>query len=102
MGRIDWQLPAVTLHNLVRGLVPWPVATAVFHDLEVKIWRAKVVAIPSDLPPGTVTASTPEGLCVACGEQQLLLQELQPANRRRMSAWEFAQGYRVQQGYGFA
>jgi methionyl-tRNA formyltransferase len=102
MGRIDWQLPALTLHNLVRGLVPWPVATAVFHDLEVKVWRTRVWELPAQLSPGTVTAVTPEGLCVACGEQQLLLQELQPANRRRMSAWEFAQGYRVQQGQSLA
>lgn len=102
LGRIDWQQPAVTLHNLIRGLVPWPGATAVFRDREVKIWRASVQETASTQAPGTVTAMTSEGLCIACGEQQLLVHELQPADRRRMSARDFAQGYRVQQGDHFA
>jgi methionyl-tRNA formyltransferase len=102
LGRLDWRQSAVTLHNLIRGLVPWPGATAALHDVEVKIWRARVLDALADLSSGTITAITPEGLCVACGEQQLLIQELQPANRRRMPARDFAQGYRVQQGHRFA
>jgi hypothetical protein len=31
----------------------------------------------------------------------LLIQEIQPANRRRLSAWDFAQGYRIQPGQRF-
>jgi methionyl-tRNA formyltransferase len=102
LGRVDWQQAAGTLHNLIRGLVPWPGATGVFRDMEVKLWRATVWPHPPMQPPGTVTTITAEGLCVACGEQQLLVQEVQPANRRRMSAKEFVQGYHVQQGDRFA
>lgn len=102
MGRIDWQQAAATIHNLIRGLVPWPGATAVFRDVEVKIWRATVQAVEHAQLPGTILAVTPEGVSVACGAAQLLIQELQPANRRRMSAREFTQGYRVQQGDRFA
>jgi methionyl-tRNA formyltransferase len=104
LGRLDWHQPAVTLHNLVRALVPWPGATAVWRGTEVKLWRARVQATPAApaaSPPGTITAVLPEGLCVACGAGQLLVQELQPANRRRMSAREFAQGYRAQPGESF-
>ncbi len=101
LGRLDWSQPAVTLHNLVRGVVPWPGATTAWRGMEVKIWRARVHATPPASPPGTITAVLPDGLAVACGAQQLLVQELQPANRRRMSAREFAQGYRVQPGDRF-
>jgi len=101
LGRLHWQQPAVTLHNLVRGLVPWPGATTGWRDTEVKIWRARVQATPAASPPGMITAVLPEGLCVACGAGQLLVQELQPANRRRMSAREFVQGYRAQPGESF-
>lgn len=101
LGRLDWQQAADTLHNLIRGLVPWPGATTVLHGLEVKFWRATVYPFPPTQPPGTVTAITPDGLCIACGQQQLLVQEVQPANRRRMSAKDFVQGYRVQQGDRF-
>lgn len=102
LGQIDWQQSAITLHNLIRGLVPWPGATAIFRDAEVKIWQATVRPTEYDQPPGTVLAVTPEGLCIACGEGQLLVREVQPANRRRMPARDFAHGYRVQSGDRFA
>ena len=101
LGRLNWHRPAVTLHNLVRGLVPWPGATTAWRGTAVKLWRARVQATPAESPPGTITAVLPEGLCVACEAEQLLVQELQPANRRRMSAREFVQGYRAQPGESF-
>lgn len=101
LGRLDWQQAATTLHNLVRGLVPWPGARALWHGTEVKFWRTSVSAIAPTALPGTVTAVTPEGLHVACGAQQLVVHELQPADRRRMTAREFVQGYRVQTGNCF-
>ena len=101
LGRLNWHQPALTLHNLVRGLVPWPGATTGWRGAEVKIWCARVQAAPAASHPGTITAVLPEGLCVACGAEQLLVQELQPANRRRMSARDFVQGYRAQPGDSF-
>jgi methionyl-tRNA formyltransferase len=102
LGRLAWTQPAPTLHNLVRGLVPWPGATTGWQGTEVKIWRTSVYATPHACAPGTITAVLPDGIAVACGDQQLLLHELQPANRRRMAAREFVQGYRVQPGERFA
>ena len=102
LGPVDWQQPAEVIHNRVRGLVPWPGATARFGDVDVKLWRTAVRDTPYAEAPGTVSAMTPEGLLVACGAGQLLIRELQPANRRRMAASDFAQGYRVQQGQRFA
>jgi methionyl-tRNA formyltransferase len=102
LGRLDWQQAATTLANLIRGLVPWPGTTAVFRDIDVKFWRAAALPLPHTQPPGTVTTITPEGFSIACGQQQLLVQEVQPANRRRLSARDFVQGYHVQQGERFA
>jgi methionyl-tRNA formyltransferase len=102
LGQIDWRQAATAVHNLIRGLVPWPGATTVFQEVEIKIWRAAVLDESSTLPPGTVTGFTAEGFCVACGSQQLVITELQPANRRRMSGRDFVQGYRLQQGHCFA
>jgi methionyl-tRNA formyltransferase len=102
LGQIDWQQSATTLHNRIRGLVPWPGASATYQGLDIKFWRAAVLDESSPLPPGTVTTLTPEGFCLACGSQQLVILEVQPANRRRMSARDFVQGYRLQQGHRFA
>jgi methionyl-tRNA formyltransferase len=102
LGRLDWRETAWSLHNRVRGLVPWPGCTAMYGDLEVKIWRAMVDETPVAAPPSTVTSITAEGVRVACGDQQqLVIQDIQPANRRRMTAQAFAQGYRLQQGNCF-
>ncbi|MGE3541840.1 MAG: methionyl-tRNA formyltransferase [Candidatus Tectimicrobiota bacterium] len=101
LGFLNWQQPAVVLHNLVRGLVPWPGTTTLWRSTAVKIWRTTVCAQASVAAPGTITALLPEGLCVACGEQQLLIHEVQLANRRRMSAQAFVRGYRVQLGDRF-
>ncbi len=102
LGRIDWQQSATTLHHLIRGLVPWPGTTAHFGATEVKIRRAAARTTPHAEAPGTVTAITSEGVLVACGIDQLLVQEVHPANRRRMPARDFVQGYHVQQGNRFA
>lgn len=102
LGPVDWQQPAAVVHNRVRGLVPWPGATTRLGDVDVKLWRTAVCAEPHAEAPGMVTAVTSEGLLVACGTHQLFIHELQPANRRRMPASDFAQGYRVQQGQRFA
>lgn len=101
LGRLQWHEAAQTLHNRIRGLVPWPGCTARYHDIEVKIWRASVREASEALPPGTVTAMAAEGIRVACGTGHLMLEEIQPANRRRMSAQAFAQGYRLQLGDRF-
>jgi methionyl-tRNA formyltransferase len=69
--------------------------------MEVKIWRASASTAPTASPPGTVTAVSPEGIVIACGTGHLVVHEVQPANRRRMAAQAFAQGYRVQQGDRF-
>lgn len=100
LGRLDWHQSAWPLHNRVRGLVPWPGCTAMYGDMEVKIWRTTVdEAVGPAASPGTVVSVTADGVQVACGDRQSLwVQELQPANRRRMSGQAFAQGYRLQPG----
>lgn len=102
LGRMRWEDSAPTLHNLVRGLVPWPCATTAFREVEMKIWRTGIDSTPVSHAPGTITATASDALHVACGAQHLIVYELQPANRRRMPAGAFVQGYRIRQGDHFA
>jgi len=101
-GRVDWRQTAAALHNLIRGVLPWPGATAAFREMTVKLWRTQVEPAPTCALPGTVVSVSSDGIDVACGQHQLRLQELQPANRRRMTARDFAQGYRIEPGDRFA
>ena len=102
LGQADWRQPAAAVHNRIRALIPWPGVSTRLGDLSLKLWRSRVCELAHGQVPGTITSVTPDGLFVACGTDQLLVREVQPVNKRRMPASDFAQGYRVQQGQRFA
>lgn len=100
-GRIDWKQPAARIANLVRGLQPWPGTYTSFRGQSCHIWRARPKAAPatSDTTVNSGLLVVPLGrdrrLLVACGQSSWLeLEELQPENRRRMSARDFLNGLR--------
>jgi methionyl-tRNA formyltransferase len=87
-GLIAWSLPADRLHNLVRGLWPWPHAFTFLSNVRYIVHRSRVSSLTTTAPPGTiVTASTVDGLRVACGGGTTLeLLEIQLEGKRVMSA----------------
>jgi len=97
---IDWKRTADDIFNQIRGMNPRPGAYTVFKGKTLKVWRALVVsekAIGGE--PGNVVALEPrEGFVVQTGSGQLLLTEVQPAGRNRMSGAEFLRGYRISPG----
>lgn len=98
--RIDWEMPVRNVHNLVRGLSPYPAAwTEIVSDsaepLPVKIFETEIVDATSAGQPGEITIS-PEGtMIVGCSEGALRILSLQPQNKRRMPASEFLRGMRL-------
>lgn len=91
--KIDWSLPADRIHDLVRGLTPWPGAYCLLHDKILKIWRTKcVVSIAGSARPGEVLEITSDGFLVAAGTGALEILELQPASKRKMSARDYVCG----------
>ena len=102
LGHVDWRQSAAAVHNRIRALAPWPGVSAQLGDLSLKLCRSAVRETSDTGAPGTITAVTADGLLVACGSGHLLVHEVQPANKRRMRASDFAQGYRVREGQRFA
>lgn len=98
-GVIDWTRRAADLANQVRGMSPWPGAVTQAGEEQWKIWKA-VPAVESTAgqPPGTVLHAGPRGLLVATGEGALAITELQPPNRRRMSAADYLAGHPIKPG----
>jgi methionyl-tRNA formyltransferase len=97
MGRIDWLMTSTEIAKQVRALVPWPTAYGFLESKMLKIFKAspKPQTVVSDRAvPGTVLAVSPEGIDIAAGEGSLTVVELQIENRKRMSATDFARGYR--------
>jgi methionyl-tRNA formyltransferase len=92
-GLIDWSRPAESVHNLIRGMQPWPGAYTLFRGQSLRIWRACFGSTAESAPPGRFVRLKP--LTVACGEGALELLEVQLEGRRRMSAADFANGHRL-------
>jgi methionyl-tRNA formyltransferase len=101
-GRIDWTQPAEAIARLVRATNPWPGAVSAFRGESLRIWRAAVGGAPrAGQVPGTVVDVEPDRLIIAAGGGTLVITELQPAGRRRLSAREFLAGHRVKIGDRF-
>ncbi|MDR3271571.1 MAG: methionyl-tRNA formyltransferase [Peptococcaceae bacterium] len=102
--RLDWRQCAGDVHNRIRGLNPWPGAYTTWRNDLVKVWRSQTVApisfkeVPGAAQPGQIIRLSEEGLLVQTGQGQIILRELQPTGKRRMSAQEFWRGRRIQPG----
>lgn len=101
--RIDWSKDAMEIYNLIRGLSPFPRAFSHLHGEELKIIGAKV-AIDRSLSqgePGEIIAIEKELFWVATGNGVIAITELQPENKRRMTAAEYLRGHKAQIGDRF-
>ncbi|RAP26512.1 Methionyl-tRNA formyltransferase [Brevibacillus laterosporus] len=91
--RIDWNKSAREIYNQVRGMNSWPVAFTTFEEKVWKIWWAEVVEQTGQLAmPGTIIDRTEDGLIIACGAGSVILKEIQPEGKKRMSVYDFLRG----------
>ena len=87
-GVVDWSRPAPHLHNLIRGLWPWPHASTHLSNRRYILHRSRLSSIDHEGEPGEIIrASVIGGLHVACGTSTALeLLDLQLEGKRVMSA----------------
>ena len=88
---IDWNKTAQQVHDQVRGLHPWPVATAELAGTKFKIHATEIVSGKGT--PGTILGLTKTGLVVACGEGALEIRSLQAEGGKRMNAPDYFRGH---------
>ena len=91
---VDFSQTARQVHNQIRGLYSWPVATAQICGKRVKLHRSRIAE--GNGKPGTVLSVKP--LVIACGEGAVELLELQPEGKKKMSAEAFAAGRKLKTG----
>ena len=98
-GRLDWTRPAQAIHNLVRGLHPWPHAFSFLDGSRYLILRTGVETCSDPAPaqaPGEIVEAGADRLRVACGEGTVLaIHEIQPEGRRRLPARAFLAGHPI-------
>lgn len=91
MCPIDWNKSAVQVHNHVRGLHPWPVATMVLQGKTFKVHDTRVVS--GSGAPGQILGLTKTGLVIACGEGAVEITSLQAEGGKRMAAPDYFRGH---------
>ncbi|OWY25433.1 methionyl-tRNA formyltransferase [Sphingobacteriales bacterium UPWRP_1] len=100
--RIHWSLPAVQVHNHIRGLSPYPAAFTHYQQQLLKIYRTQLTGIPTmGKAAGSVETDGKSFLHIACADSWIAAQELQLEGRKRLSVAEFLRGYPIVTGSWF-
>lgn len=102
--RLDWQKTSYEIHNIIRGLAPYPAAFTTLADrgdkeIQVKIFESAL----SDLPKGDCEVGDiyvqGKQMYVATGDGLLEIKSLQPAGKKRMETSAFLLGYNPVKAY---
>lgn len=91
MCPIDWNRTAQQIHNQVRGLHPWPVATMELNGTQFKVHETRVVE--GQGVPGSVLELNKHGLVIACGQGAIEVRSLQAQGGKRMNAPDYFRGH---------
>lgn len=94
-ARIDWSQAAAAIDRQVRAFNPWPIAESTLGGQQLRVWEAAPVPGRGEARPGTVAATSSEGIDVATGSGWLRLTRVQLAGRKAMSAAEFLRAHRM-------
>lgn len=89
-GIIDWTKPAEQLEREIRGFVEWPKSRTQLAGKDVVITGAHVIA--ETYPSGDIVIKDKQ-LIVGCGSDSLIIDELKPAGKNKMTAAAFLAGY---------
>lgn len=92
---IDWKKSSREIHNLIRGMSPWPVAYTVYGGKKLKIFVSSLTDEKTDMEPGKLKKDKNE-ILAACGDGRLLkIESLQLEGAKRLAARDFLAGHPV-------
>jgi methionyl-tRNA formyltransferase len=100
-SRIDWTQPARLVHDLIRGLSPFPAAFAQF-DFGKGPERIKILEARITQGSGPAGQCLDDRLAIACGEGAVQILRLQKAGNKAMAQEEFLRGHPIKAGARFS
>lgn len=102
-GRIKWEKNAIFIERLVKAYTPWPSAYTFLADRRIKILKGKKEAFKGQSSsPGEILEVKKKGIEVCCGDASVfLIENLQPENKKPMSAYSFSLGAKIRPGDRF-
>jgi methionyl-tRNA formyltransferase len=98
LGHIDWNKDCKSVHNLIRGVTPWPGAYCYYEDKMIKIWKTKICRENKSKNPGEIVNVSKEGIEVACNTGSILIMELQEVGSKRKDVNSYLNGHTISEG----
>ncbi len=92
--KIDWHKSVAEIHNLIRGLSPYPGALTSLDGKVLKIFGSKKIAQPVQDIPGTMQTDGKTYLRFSCADGYIDVLNLQLEGKKRMNTTDFLRGYR--------
>jgi methionyl-tRNA formyltransferase len=97
-AKIDFSKTIDEVHNLVRGLSPFPGAFTFLQDKMLKIYRSEKESVPATEAPGEMNTDGKTFLKFACADGYILVKELQLEGKKKIGIADFLRGYRFENG----
>ena len=95
LALINWNDSAKDIHNLIRGLNPWPIAYTNYEDKPMKVYESQVLGEDSKKEPGTIVSVSKEGMKVATKEGTLLIKKIQFPNGKPLTIEQYINGNEI-------
>lgn len=96
IANINWNKSAGEIHNLVRGLNPWPIAYTNYKEERMKIYETTVSNEESNKEPGTIVDVSKEGIKVSCKEGVLIIKKVQFPNGKPLTIEQYINGHEIE------
>jgi methionyl-tRNA formyltransferase len=93
---INWHETAENIHNLIRGVNPWPMAYTYYAGQQMKIYESNVLNEKHNKEEGTILDVSKEGIRVACKESVLLVKKVQFPNGKPLTIEQYINGHKIE------
>ena len=90
--KINWNLSAKNIHDLIRGLSPWPTAYFTMDEKTIKVYKSSYINDNSDYEPGYIIKANNEGVFVKAKDGIVILQEIQMPGKNKMTVEAYLRG----------
>lgn len=97
-GKISFKDTAKAIDCRIRAFDPWPGAFCDMDGTTMKIWKAEPEKYRGPEEPGTIISADKEGILVSCGEEALLIKEIQMPGKKRTTVKDFLLGHKIEKG----
>ena len=93
--KVDLSLDALSVHNKIRGMQPYPAAHAILDGVPTKLFDSRVFETESCEKPGTVLSLSSDGVVIACGKGSVKVSGLKPDGSKLLKISDMINGRKI-------